>query len=295
MQLNLAMTKLRDINRDSIDKIAKKLAPQLIKFCQQNESFLPPGTSLFNYSPDCTIHIFNNLKSASIEALQLKEINKDNYLKQFEKLDGAIKVTFTWICDGIEIMKDKNQTTLSSLPFSYFLKAFENECKNQKILNILYVAYYVLCLISIFEFSKEWKNSYLPKSEFKKLQPATKSYRGIIRALGCIISAQAASEYAVSTLEKAKGKQIPDGLLELADFGRGKIKIDKHNINQSKNAKEKWLPLINEVDSLIEEKNSKGKNISKRNAVEIVVNKHNKNLPEEEKIKQSTLYRKLYA
>jgi hypothetical protein len=264
---------------------ANSFAVRAIKLYESGQLPHPDETEI--YLPLENIHIFNHLRIYSTGFLGFNNITPDNKEATHKNLSDSARTVIMWISQGADIIKSESGTLILGYPHSYYLQAFAGKnTDNIEVINAIHQAFYLLCLHHLCDFYDQYHALFFNEDKQQESNLLKESSILTINALASLMNAQSAAEFGFAALERSAGiynleqertnSQIKLDAAEfaakqkniLAEFGRGKPKIDEHNKQQAEDAEKKWSPLVKECVKLMDA------GISKREASRRVAEKN---------------------
>jgi len=241
---------------------------------------LPTQKTKYSYGVGSEAAIYSVLLDKCITVLALDEINENNYKSILVTVNDALYKVYQYVLEGEDIYKSKGGDMTERIPFPYLLHSYETEKEDDPDKNKFYLAYYVLCISYLAEYKDFHALSYADLPSFEDPELSSKLYKNSIDALGGLLIAQICSEYGASCLERAVGiintrekQTVINSMSDLANFGKGKSKIDEINQKNKIDKSKYWAPMIQEVHQIVIDKK-----ISVSSAAIIIGKKHG--LPE---------------
>ncbi|NVJ48573.1 MAG: hypothetical protein HWE07_15670 [Cytophagia bacterium] len=248
-----------------IAKEAKDASESIYRLYTESTNF---SCTLYKYEPYNIGYSFQRISRLAFNFLKFDELLAIGESALRTGLEnGCIKV-IGWIIMGYDILKQNNHNPVDAL------SAYVNEHKNDRdVIDNKYAAFLLASLYYLSSFRKKYEEHRCSKEEFeRKSNVAFDSLVSTIDSLDSLLISQVFFEIGMNEMTFLAAKYGQDELEDkLHAFKKANdiaTSFLAANKSKSRTAKEKWAPLIREVDSLI----STGK--TKQNAFEIVAKRH---------------------
>ncbi len=257
-----------------IKKAAQLSSAKILKSCEKLTFEMPKDQMAFTVNSEPFIYL--NIKQQACHELGLANLNKTQLQNKYERLEQDVTTTLNHIAIGKRLFEKQFSLSSEFLPNAYFLLYLELEASPKLAPSEIYKSYYILALHLIAEYEVGRLSSFGTEKEFQSLPKALDLTKKSASAHEYLLLAQKALQLGDSSKRAAQLGLDRDN--EERDFAiihelalkskKAQDRLHMGTKSRTKNAVEKWQPLLIEVQVLVRE----GKTIA--NACQIVANRH---------------------
>lgn len=266
----------------SLEEKAEVEARKIVLSCRKSGFEIP--LDKFTYGPGGQIGVAAYLKGRCCSYLGLVDVAESKIDEMTELVRFNLLDTYHYISQGMQTLDERNSSLIENTALAIFLNLYEYSAFKFEPPEHFFKYYFLLALESLVNFEANYLLSYADEDTFNHPEDAIKYLKHSIDAQGDLMVAQEAVRLGDACLERTFGNQrynqkMSENELLLSELGRvnilaaGPQKLLEKNKTRSIEAQEKWLPIVEAVNLLL----NNGSKHSIRGACEIVSRKFDVN------------------